>query len=131
MSGKLGAKGLYTLLQPLLFDYWDKPLYFGFKFDSNCFLCMLNPALDLKSMLLTNTVESFKEELLKISVQFPNATISVGHIAGGLNPVAVINSEQYRYRPPLFGCLDQIEEDTVAVCRNGTFQFQGLPEKFL
>ena len=47
------------------------------------------------------------------------------------DPVTVINSEQYRYGPPLFGSLDQIEEDTVVVCKNGTFQFQGLPEKFL
>ena len=54
LSGKLGAEALNTLLQPLLFDYWDAPIALPFKFDSTCFLCMLNPGLELKSMLLSN-----------------------------------------------------------------------------
>ena len=47
---------------------------------------MLNPGLELKSMLLSNAIESFKEELVKISIQFPEATITVGHFSGELNP---------------------------------------------
>ena len=114
MAGKLSAEGLYSLLQPLAFDFWNKPLLLPFKIDSTCFLAMLNPQLELKSMLLTNAVESFKEEILKISIQFPLAMISIGHISGDLNPadsltklyknpIEAIDSKQYRHGPKLFG----------------------------
>ena len=86
LAGNLGAEALIIILQPLLFDYWDAPIKLPFKFDSTCFLCMLNPGLELKSMLLSNAIESFKEELVKISIQFPEATITVGHFSGELNP---------------------------------------------
>ena len=89
LAGKLSAEGLYSLLQPLAFDFWNKPLLLPFKIDSTCFLAMLNPQLELKSMLLTNAVESLKEEILKISIQFPLAMISIGHISGDLYPADI------------------------------------------
>ena len=38
LAGKLSAEGLYSLLQPLVFDFWDKPLLFPFKIDSTSHL---------------------------------------------------------------------------------------------
>ena len=110
LAGKLSAEGLYSLLQPLVFDFWNKPLLLPFKIDSTCFLAMLNPQLEMKSMLLSNAVESFKAELMKISIQFPQALVTVGHILGSLNPadsltklyknpIEAINSQQYRSGP--------------------------------
>ena len=103
---------------------------------------MLNPALDLKSMLLSNAIESFKEEVKKISIQFSNSTVTIGHIPGPSNladslmklyrdPVEVINSVLYRYGPSQFETLEKLAEDTVATCKNGSFKFIGLPEKCL
>ena len=125
LSGKLGAEALYTLLQPIIYDYWDKALFLGFKFDSTCTLAMLNPAIELKSMLLSNAVESFKEEVKKISIQFPNSTVTIGHLPGPANPADSITK---LYRDP----IEVINsEDTVATCKNGSFKFLGLPDKFL
>ena len=83
---------------------------------------MLNPQIELKSMLLSNAVESFKEELLKISIQFPQALVKIGHILGGLNPpdsftklyknpIEAINSQQYRCGPNLFGSKEGLDQD--------------------
>jgi hypothetical protein len=91
-------------------------LTFAFKFDSTCMLAMLNPKIELKSMLLCNAVESFKEEVQRISIQFPNASILIGHLPGVDNPsdsltklykdpVSVINSILYREGPEQFRSL--------------------------
>ena len=103
---------------------------------------MLNPILDLKNMLINNAIQGFKEATSRISTQFPNATITVGHVAGTENPadgmtklfkdpIAIINSRIYREGPPKFGNLESLREDKVAICSNGEFQFLGLPAKFL
>ena len=105
-------------------------------------LSMLNPAIELKSMLLCNAVESFKEEVQRISIQFPNASILIGHLPGVDNPsdsltklykdpVDVINSILYREGPEQFRSIERLSEDTVATYHNGEFKFLGLPAKFL
>jgi hypothetical protein len=93
-------------------------------------------------MLLCNAVESFKEEVQWISIQFPNASILIGHLPGVDNPsdslmklykdpVSVINSILYREGPAQFRSLERLSEDTVATYQNGNFNFLGLPAKFL
>ena len=68
--------------------------------------------------------------------------MTIGHIPGPYNPadslmklyrdpVEVINSVLYRYGPSQFETLEKLAEDTVATCKNGSFKFIGLPEKFL
>ena len=142
LAGKLSGEALQCLLQPLAFDFWDKELLLPFKIDSTCFLAMLNSQIELKNMLLTNAVASFKEELIKISSQFPRALITVGHIPGSKNPadsltklykdpIEAINSVQYRFGPNSYGSREKLEEDVVATCQNGNFVFLGLPAKFL
>ena len=105
LSGKLGTDGLYTLLQPLLYDF--------------CHIIVS-----------------------RISAQFPNANIMVGHVSGVENPAdrmtklfkdpfAIINSQLYREGPAKFGSLETLSEDLVATCTNGEFTFHGQPSKFL
>ena len=59
-------------------------------------------------MLLSNAIECFKEEVKKVSIQFPNSTVTICHIPGPSHPadsltklyrdpVEVINSVLYRY----------------------------------
>ena len=78
-------------------------LILPFKSDSTCFLAMLNPQVEFKNVLLQNSVEAFKEDLRRISISFPKAVLTVGHIMGSCNPadtmtkifkdpIAVINS---------------------------------------
>ena len=113
-----------------------------FLFDSTCTLAMLNPVLDLKNMLINNAIQSFKEGVSRISVQFPNANIMVGHLSGAENPadrmtklfkdpIAIINSKLYREGPSKFGSLEAHREDVAATCANGEFTFHGLPYKFV
>ena len=90
LAGKLSAEALHSILQPLLFDNGDKPLLLPFKTDSTCCLAMLNPMILVKNMLLGNAVASFKDELVKISIKFPNAMLTVGHIPGSDNPSDVL-----------------------------------------
>ena len=62
----------------------------------------------MKTVLLPNAVESFKEDIRKISTIFPRALITAGHIPGTSNPsdalteifrdtIEVISSSIYRY----------------------------------
>ena len=76
LAGKLNADALYCVLQPLVYDIWDKPLLLPFKTDSTCCLAMMTPAIHLKNMLLSNAVAAFKDELVKISIQFPKSLIT-------------------------------------------------------
>ena len=137
LAGKLGGEALQCLLQPLAFDFRDKELLLPFKIDSTCFLAMLNSQIELRNVLLTNAVASFKEELIKISTQFPRATITVGHTPGSKNPadsltklykdpIEVINSVLYRVGPDSYGSRESLEEDVVATCQDGNFVFLGF-----
>ena len=103
---------------------------------------MLNNQIQMKNMLLMNSVAAFKEELLKISCMFPRARITVGHIPGDMNladsltklykdPVSAINSMIYRFGPKIFGFKTTLEENVVATCEDGVFTYLGLPAKFL
>merc|ERR1711984_19886 len=133
-AGKLGGEALYCLLQPMAFDFWDKELLLPFKIDSTCFLAMLNNQIQMKNMLLMNSVAAFKEELLKISCMFPRARITVGHILGDMNPadsltklykdpVSAINSMIYRFGPKIFGFKTTLEDNVVATCEDGVFTY--------
>ena len=82
---------------------------------------MLYPTLELKTVLLENAVESFKEDLRKIW-----ALITVGYIPGTSNlgrphkdPIAVINSSIYRHGPVVFGSKEALGKDIVATCKAG------------
>ena len=141
-AGKLGGEALRSLLQPLAFDFWNVELLLPFKTDSACFLAMLNSQIEMRNMLLMNAVAAFKEELIRISLTFPKARITIGHVAGVTNPadfltklyrdpIACINSTLYRYGPQVYGSQDLLEEDIVATCIDGSFTFLGLPAKFL
>ena len=127
LAGKLSADALFCVLQPLVFDFWDKPLLLPFKTDSTCCLAMMNPAIELKNMLLSNAIAAFKDELIKISIQFPKSLITVGHIVGTANPsdvltklyrdpIKAINSQLYRYGPPLYGSKRELYKDVVFTC---------------
>ena len=116
LSGKLRTDGLYTLLQPLLYYIRDHELNLFFLFDSTCTLAMLNPVLDLKNMLINNAIQSFKEGVSRISIQFPNANIMIGHLSAAENPaygmkklfkdpIAIINNQHYREGQAKFGSL--------------------------
>ena len=142
MAGKLSADALYCVLQPLVYDYWDKELLLPFKTDSTCCLAMLNPTIQLKNMLLSNAVAAFKDELVKISIQFPNSLITVGHVVGAENPsdvltklykdpIKAINSQLYRHGPALYGSKKSLHKDVVLTCQDGQMKFLGLPKKFL
>ena len=91
LAGKLSADALFCVLQPLVYDFWDKPLILHFKTDSTCCLAMLNPDIELKSILLANAMAAFKDELIRISIQFPKSLITVGHVLGSYNPTDVLN----------------------------------------
>jgi hypothetical protein len=142
LAGKLSAEALSCVLQPLVFDFWDKPLLLPFKTDSTCCLAMLNPAIELKNMLLSNAVAAFKDELIKISIQFPKSLITVGHVVGTANPsdvltklyrdpIKAINSQLYRHGPPQYGSRKGLYQDVVVTCQDGEMKFLGLPRKFL
>jgi hypothetical protein len=77
-------------------------------------------------MLLCNAVESFKEEVQRISIQEDAETKQLEN-----PPVSVINSILYREGPEQFRSLERLSEDTVATYQNGEFKFLGLPAKFL
>ena len=138
LAGKLGSEALFTLLQPLLYDHGGTALFLPFKSDSSCFLAMLNPQVDLKNVLLSNAVEAFRDDLRKISIAFPKAIITVGHIPGESNPadtmtkifrdpIRVINSDLYRYGSERFASKQELGKDVVATCQDGVFTYLGLP----
>ena len=142
LAGKLSADALYCVPQPLVYDYWDKPLLLPFKTDSTCCLAMLNPAIQLKNMLLSNAVSAFKDELIKISIQFPKSLITVGQIVGTENPsdvltklyrdpIRAINSQLYRHGPAIYASKRGLYKDVVMTCQDGQMKFLGLPKKFL
>ena len=110
MAGRLAACGLYTILEPLIFDHKDEPLKLINLAESTCVLCLLNPALWVKNVLLSNSIDSWKEGMAKVSRCFPNALVSIGFISGDENPsdtvskvfadsVKVLNSDKYRIGP--------------------------------
>ena len=114
LAAKLGSTGFLSLVQSLMYDHAHHALLFPFKSDSTCVLAMLNPRLELKTVLLANAVEAFKDDLRKISTIFPQALITVGYTPGTSNPsdaltkifrdpIEIINSSIYRYRPESFG----------------------------
>ena len=47
------------------------------------------------------------------------------------DPVAIINSNLYRFGPKKFNRFDTLNEDIVAKVENGSFSFLGMPNKFL
>ena len=116
-----------------LYDHANYPLFLPFKSDSTCVLAMLNPRLELKTVLLANAVEAFKEDLRRISTMFPQALITLGYIQGTTNPadaltkifrdpIEIINSLIYRYGPETLGTREGLEQDVVATCQAGAFQ---------
>ena len=90
----------------------------------------------MKNVLLFNAVSAFKESLEKISITFKNTEIMVGHISGELNLSDYLTKlypdpEHYRIGPDKFNSFATLEEDIVARCRSGTFEYLGLPSKFV
>ena len=92
--------------------------------------------------MLQNAAEAFKEDLRKISIAFPKAIITVGHIPGPSNPadtmtkifrdpIAVINFNLYRHGTEKFASKEELGEDVVATCQDGVFTFIGLPTRLL
>ena len=72
---------------------------------------------------------------------FPQALIAVGYIPGTTNPadaltkifrdpIEIINSPIYRYGQEAFGIREGLEQDVVATCQAGVFQYKGLPSRF-
>ena len=47
------------------------------------------------------------------------------------DPCSIINSRFYRYGDENMGKISDLEEDTVAKVSKGTFEFLGIPERFL
>ena len=47
------------------------------------------------------------------------------------DPVQVINRNLYRYGPSRFSSVDLLMTDIIAEVSNGSFEFHGLPTKFL
>ena len=103
---------------------------------------MLNPTIGLKNVLLFNAISAFKQSLEKISITFKNTEIMIGHISGEYNPsdyltklypnpISIINSEHYRVGPATFNSYVTLEEDNVARCKDGSFEYLGLPAKFV
>ena len=137
MSGRVASAGLHTVLEPLLFDHKEAYLEIINLSDSTCSLCCLNPALKIKNVLISNSVDAWKDGLSKLSVLFPNSTISVGFIRGEINPAdycskffsdsrQVLNSTLYRMGPEKYDKLENIKSDIVATFKNGEFTFHGL-----
>ena len=137
MAGRLASTGLHTILEPLLFDHKEAALEIINLSDSTCSLCLLNPGLKIKNVLIANSVDAWKDGLCKLSVLFPNSTISVGFIRGESNPSdycskffpdsrQVLNSTLYRMGPEKYDRLDNIKSDIVATFKNGEFTFYGL-----
>ena len=92
--------------------------------------------------MLFNADSAFKESPEKISITFKNTEIIVGHISGELNPsdyliklyadpIKIIDSGHFRMGPDKFNSFTTLEEDIVARCKNGTFEYLGLPSKFV
>ena len=80
---------------------------------------MLNSQIELKNML-------FKDKLVKISCMFPKTRIT--YPADSLtklykDPISFINSLIYRFGPKSFGSRDALEENVVATCQSGAFNF--------
>ena len=72
-------------------------------------------------MLINNVIQAFKEGVSRISTQFPNATITVGHLPGTENLADGMTK---------FGSLETFREDAAAAtCANGEFKFIGLVER--
>ena len=103
---------------------------------------MLNPLLNLKNTLFLNCINSFINKLLGISARFAKAKVSVGYIKTSDNPsdtvtrllqdpVAVINSNLYRYGPSKYDTIASLKEDTVGFVSDGHFQYIGIPTRFL
>ena len=106
-QGSWGQKPCSPFFSRFFMTMGGVGLYLPFKSDSSCFLAMRNPQVDLKNVLLRNAVEAFRDDLRRISIAFPKAIITVGHIPGESNPadtmtkifrdpVKVINSDLYR-----------------------------------
>ena len=124
-----------------MYDRAHHSLLLPYKSNSSCVLAMLNPRLELKTVLLANAVEAFREELRRISTMFPQALITVGYIPWTTNPadaltkifkdpIEIMNSPIYRYRPESFGTREGLGQDVVATCKAGVFQYLGLPSRF-
>ena len=139
---KLAGNALLTLVEPLLFDMKEYPFKFFLLSDSTCGLCLFNPALNIKNMLLSNSIESTKDRLNQISRLFPKAIIYVGYIKGEANPsdvmsklhlnaIDILNSKMYREGPEKYGTLQKLKQDWVATFQNGTFNFRGLSNELL
>ena len=47
------------------------------------------------------------------------------------DPCTIINSRFYRYGDENMGRVSNLEADTVAKVSKGTFEFLGIPERFL
>ena len=130
------------LLEPLVVDHHSHELKLYCMSDSSCVLSILNPAIALKNVLLYNAIADFKENLERISITFENTEIKICHIGGDINPsdsmtklyadpIKVINSDNYRIGPSKFDSHASLSEDLVATVKNGTFEWLGLPEKFI
>ena len=100
------------------------------------------PSNCIENVLLYNAIADFKENLECISITFKNTEIKICHIGGDFNPsdnmtklyanpIKVINSDNYRFGPPKFNSHASLSEDLVATVKNGTFEWLGLPEKFI
>ena len=143
MAAPLASDALATILDSLKYDFSDHPMEIHFLSDSTCFLSMLNPIIELKNTLFQNCVNSFKDRIMSINAQFPNARITIGFVPTDqnaadtvtkilLDPVQVVNSKLYREGPVKYESLETLREDTVArVSGDGEFIFLGIPERFL
>ena len=47
------------------------------------------------------------------------------------DPISIFNSEHYRVGPAKFNSYTTLEEDIVARCKDGSFEYLGLPAKFV
>ena len=102
----------------------------------------MNSKIAIKSTLLENGIQSYIDTLTRITLEFRNSEILVGYCQGEKNPAdmmtkifkdpsTIINSRFYRYGDENMGRVSNLEADTVARVYKGTFEFIGIPERFL
>ena len=139
MSAPIAVDALDAILDSLKFDFSTHPLEVHFLSDSNCFLSMLNPVIELKNTLFSNCVNYFKEKIMAISAHFKNVKITVGYVSTDANaadtvskvlldPITVVNSDLYRSGPAKYDSLETLREDTVAtITEDGEFMSLGIP----
>ena len=103
---------------------------------------MLNSKIAIKSTLLENTIQSYIDTLVRITIEFRNGEILLGYCQGERNPAdvmtkffkdpcSIINTTIYRHGDEIMKKISDLEEDTVAKVANGTFEFFRMPERFL